>query len=234
MRSIALLSGLLPILTINVSYVIAASSGHVPACIPYLEGCTSVSSTGRHDPESLFFRATLIPAAAFMTIYWRLNHVWLATIEGRVQRQHRVMLGLGMVGSGLLVVYAVLVGFNGVFYDPLRIGAGGMYLVLTFLAQLMLTRRILYLDRRAHFGVPHWLQRTKQGLCAAMILLGIAVIPFKGLFPDKRTIDNIVEWNFAIVMFVFYLTTYLAWRATCFDASFGVSRPADASSTIDG
>ena len=61
LRALPLWAAVVPLVTVNVCYLIAVGMEHVPACIPYLSGCTSVSSTGRIAPESLIFRAGMLP-----------------------------------------------------------------------------------------------------------------------------------------------------------------------------
>ena len=77
-----LLTALLPALAINFCYLLAASQGHVPWCIPYLEGCTSISATGRQAPESYLFRALIIPTAVLLVFYWRLSHILVICKNG--------------------------------------------------------------------------------------------------------------------------------------------------------
>ena len=48
MAWLALLTGLLPLLVVNIAYVMSAGGGHIPQCIPYLQGCTSISAAGRY------------------------------------------------------------------------------------------------------------------------------------------------------------------------------------------
>ena len=56
-QALPLWAAVVPLVTINVCYVLGVSLDHLPACIPYLSGCTSVSSTGRIAPESLLSKA---------------------------------------------------------------------------------------------------------------------------------------------------------------------------------
>jgi hypothetical protein len=55
--TIALLCGLVPLLTVHVCYVLSASAGVIPTCSPYLDGCTSISATGRHGWGYVLFKA---------------------------------------------------------------------------------------------------------------------------------------------------------------------------------
>jgi hypothetical protein len=62
-RWLPLIAGIVPFVGIHVCYVIAVKYGVLPACIPYVDGCTSISATGRYPPASFLFRAIELPVA---------------------------------------------------------------------------------------------------------------------------------------------------------------------------
>lgn len=67
---VSLVLGILPIVAINASYLIAAWEGAVPWCVPYWESCTSISATSREGFAFFFFRATMIPVVLLTMWYW--------------------------------------------------------------------------------------------------------------------------------------------------------------------
>ena len=69
-RVVALLTALLPFLSVQLTYLVAASHGLVDWCFPYLDSCSSISAAGRKPPASYLFRATMLPSAAIMMAYW--------------------------------------------------------------------------------------------------------------------------------------------------------------------
>ena len=71
LRFLLLWAAVVPLVTINVSYLTGVSFEHLPACIPYLSGCTSVSATGRVAPESLIFKAGMLSSAVVLALLWR-------------------------------------------------------------------------------------------------------------------------------------------------------------------
>src|SRR4030067_2814682 len=140
LKSLALLTGILPIISANIAYLVAAQLGHLSWCIPYLDGCASISATGRQAPESLFFRATMIPAAVLMMAYWRLNYEWLLINGDRNSLAGVAMLWLGTTAAVFLVIYTVALGHIGEEYAlPRRIG-GTLFFGFSYLVQLLLLR----------------------------------------------------------------------------------------------
>ena len=75
---VSLVLGILPIVAINASYLIAAWEGAVPWCVPYWESCTSISAIVREGFAFFFFKATMIPVALLTIWYWILAQAKLA------------------------------------------------------------------------------------------------------------------------------------------------------------
>ena len=69
-------------LTIIFSYVISAATGHSPVCNPFIDGCTTISSTGMHYPAAYFYDFGLIAGPALMSVTWLLIAGWLSNTAG--------------------------------------------------------------------------------------------------------------------------------------------------------
>ena len=57
-----LLLTLLFVVAAHAAYLLSIEGGHVPACIPYLDGCVSISRAARHGWGNHLFRLLVIPA----------------------------------------------------------------------------------------------------------------------------------------------------------------------------
>ncbi len=68
LRFLPLVAGLLPIVAIHASLLLAINAGAIPACIPYLEGCASISATGRYEPAVFLFKPAMIANAVLMIV----------------------------------------------------------------------------------------------------------------------------------------------------------------------
>jgi hypothetical protein len=221
--SIAVLAGLLPLIGANVAYWLSAQAEIVPQCMPYLQGCTSVSATGRHPPGSFVYRATMMPAAVFMLAYWYLAGRWLA-VHGDQSWRRRALPWIGLCSAIFLIVYTTVLGHVGEWVAiQRRIGVVG-YLSGTFFAQLLLVSRISDLQRGGAMQVPGWILRTKLGLCLAMLLLGLSIIPAPLFTPDTTTYERIIEWDFSLLLVCFFPVTAFAWYHDRFNVDFYTRR----------
>ena len=81
---IALLAGVLPIVAAHLAYLmnVHAAGDLAPEfiCMPYTEGCVSISRAARSGPGLPLFRAVMLPTAALMLISWELVREWLTRL----------------------------------------------------------------------------------------------------------------------------------------------------------
>ncbi len=215
--TVALLCGLVPLLTVHASYVLSATAGIIPACIPYLEGCTSVSATGRHGWGYVLFKAGMLPSALLLVVYWRLCRDWLLDAGDADGTALRSLMWLGIAGALFLILYTVFLGHKGEVYNLLRRFGVSLNLGFTYLAQLLFVWRLARL--RATTGkalCPPGILRAKTWLVTVLLLLGLGSIPVSNFIADKDPVENAIEWTFCLLMSGFYLLTAAAWRRTGF------------------
>jgi hypothetical protein len=238
LRLLPLVTGFAPIVAVHGSYLIGIHAGVVTACIPYLDGCTSISATGRYMPASLLFKAVMMPEAIVMAAYWLFNVAWFRSLEraaGRKGESGTVAGVLGVVGALFLIVYVTFLGTQGPVYDFMRRFGVYFYFALTVFAQLILASKLLPLSKVLH--IPEVVRIAKYQLAIALIpfAIGILNLILKAILEDADAEENIIEWIFALLMHFYFLLSYFSWRVTGFDTSFTVevSRiPEDKSSTI--
>lgn len=226
LERLPLIISLLPIGGVVTAYVIAAHLGHVDMCVPLFEGCTTISATGRDAPESLVFRATMLPTAVLLILYWRLADEWLSLLGEPRGRAGRTMLWLGCSAALFLIAYTVALGLIGPQYALQRRIGVTLFFSFTFLAQLLFLWRMQRVMRSHAAQSPPVRRafRIKLAIGGLMLLLGLVVAPLKATYPDATAVENVVEWNFALLMYLFFLPCGAAWRATGFRANLAIGR----------
>ena len=214
---VALLCGLGPILTVHACYALSASAGLVPACVPYLDGCTSISATGRHGWGYFLFKAGMLPSALLLIIYWRLCRAWLLAAGDVEGPGLRSLVWLGMAGALFMMLYSVFLGHAGEPYNLLRRFGVSLNLGFTYLAQLLLVWRLGRIQLEARLVLcPPAILRAKTWLVAGLLVLGLGSIPVSNFIVDKDPVENAIEWVFCLLLSSFYLLTAVAWRMTGF------------------
>ena len=200
-------AAVLPLVTITTSYFVAASVEHVASCIPYLTGCTSVSSTGRMAPESLIFRAGLLPAAVVLILFWHRSAVFLE-LNGDTTFRVNALKAVGLALGLSLMLYALTLGFEDGPYPRLRrIGMSG-FAIGTFVAELLFVFGYKPLRRADTSALWRWL----IAFCVALPLLDLLSEVVKWAGVDGNSPDHVATWNAFVAASAYYFLTGTIWR----------------------
>lgn len=231
LRALPIVTGLVPVFTVFTCYAIAIETAGIPSCNPFLDGCTSVSSTGRHEPASYLFKAMMMPQSVVLSAYWLLNVGWLRALERARGGNANAGTGIGVVGvtgSLFLILYVTFLGSEVPFYEFMRRYGVYMYFALNVVAQLMLVYRVL--PHARDWGTPRFLRVTRMQLFLAWVpfAMGVLNLVLKATLEESRPAENRIEWSFAILMQAYFLLTYWSWRETQFSAGFSVARQGSA------
>jgi hypothetical protein len=202
---------LLPFFAVHLSYLLAADTGLVPWCLPYLDSCTSISATGRHPPASFVFKGMMLPAAMLIAVFWWLQADWLRAAgdsSGRVAW----MRALGCIASLGLVLYVVVLGEVGDWLRTQRKIGTVLFFSFTFLAQLLFADAL----RRQSTTPGDATGRTARRIlrvCVLMLTIGIGSVFSEWLNePVHDEIEDAIEWILALLLQLNFLLIALMWR----------------------
>ncbi len=221
-RWLPLLAGVLPFLAANLAYWMGVTHDVLPSCLPYTDGCTSVSSTGRHPPGSLLFRAVHLPQGVLLLFLWYFSVQWLRALRAGVRRSTElVVLISGSIGGLALIVYTTYLGTTESFYEFMRRFGIYCYFLGTVLAQLFLALSFLRHAKSLRSPALVNMARAMLWLCVTPFVLGGLNLIFKVLLVDAGAVENRIEWIAAASMQAYFVVLYYAWRGT--KIAFGVT-----------
>lgn len=228
LRVLPIVVGLVPIFTVFTCYWIAIDAAGLPVCNPFLDGCTSVSATGRHPPASYLFKATMLPQSILLSAYWLFNVAWLRALQrsANVANSGSTVGVIGVTGSLFLILYVTFLGTEQPFYEFMRRYGVYMYFVLNVFAQLILAYKVLPLARQWPGTRLLPLVRAQLVLGWVPFAMGILNLVLKAVLEESRPAENRIEWSFAMLMQAYFLITYFCWRETRFGVGVSVARPA--------
>ncbi len=216
-----LLVAVVPFVGVWTAYWIAASRGLVPACMPLLDGCTSISATGRYEPASWMFRAVQLPLATLLFVTWLLSVQWLKGMHHEGKAAHRTILIAGTIGAIALVIYVTFLGTKQPFYEFMRRFGIYFYFGGTAIAQLTLALAVAKIEPRTVRFEGFKQSTVLIWLAALPWALGILNLVLKNFLDDPDPMENRIEWIAATLMQLYYLFLWFAWRATGFEAWVG-------------
>lgn len=206
-RALPLWGAVLPLMTINICYLVAISLDHLPACVPYISGCTSVSSTGRIAPENWIFKAGMFPSAVIVVlVWWRL--ATFLVIGGQSRFRLVTLRLLGIVAALSLVLFTFTLGLPGDENRLLRrVGTNG-FAFGSFTAQVL----FIFFYRQIKIGVDRKLWQSLSAVCLALPVLAVAAEVAKSLGMERHAANNIVAWNAFVVSCAYYGLLNHLWQ----------------------
>ncbi|WP_417565094.1 hypothetical protein [Marinobacter sp.] len=207
---LALAAGLIPLLTIHITFVVSVLEGHVELCMPYWDSCASISRTGRYGTSYFIFKGTMLPAALLGVLFWWLNGRWLRQL-GIHTPGIAWIFWLGLVASISLGAYTLALGHAGEGFNLIRRIGVVLYFSLTFICELLVSGGL-----RSH---PHWKHTGSRlmNLCQLTLGIGILSVILNGVAPELYSRkDDAFEWVLALLINAQALWLAFLWRKSRF------------------
>ena len=207
-RALPLVIALLPLCAVTGAYGLAAANGLVPACNPFLDGCTSISATGRYVPASYVFKpAHLVQSALLVMLWMRLPR----ELPDRTRYPEAARIS-GLVAAVALVIYTLTLGSQTPLYEFMRRFGIYFFFAGTLLAQLLAA--LAYRDAaRAKPRGQRRLPNAMLVMALVPLLLGIINFAGKAVLVDPDAMENRIEWSAALIMQCWFLLLYWYRRA---------------------
>lgn len=217
-KHLALTITLVPILVSNASYVMSEQAGLVPNCITYLEGCTSISRSARQGDAIFLFRAAMIMQAVLLMAYWKIASMWFVRVSGSNNLSNKFMLWFGVIGAFFLVLYADFLGTDGQMYRYMRRYGVIFFFTFTPFAQILFISQLHKLNSTLPTSdISIYVLRFKLALILLMFALGFTSLGISYSGNSTFEIENIVEWNFMILLSLFPLGSFWLWKNLTFN-----------------
>lgn len=217
-RVLPLYAGLAPFVAITLAYWLGVRHGLLPACNPYIDGCTSISSTGRHMPGSLLFRAVMLPQAVVLALLWYFAASWLDALSP-AKRSARLVLVSGLLGALALVLYVTFLGTKAPFYELMRRFGIYFYFLGTIVAQVALAIALRRHVQRHGAPALKRSARVMLWLCSLPFALGVLNLVLKATLDDPDFVENRIEWIVSLMMQAYFVVLWAAWRNSGFSVS---------------
>ena len=176
----------IPVLTVIISYFISSLGGFVDWCMPLLDGCTSISKVGRYGISFYLYKIFIIPSVILMIIFWYQVNKYIY--------KSNLLLFLSITSCIFLIIYLFALGFDGKIYRFMREIGIFIYFILTPMCQTFLA-----------FSISNNKIRSKFYLYTLLSMYLVCVGGYLFILPlDNSNYENVIEWNFALLIFLFF------------------------------
>ena len=209
---------LLSWLTFAICYRLSVGEGYVESCLPFIEGCTSISKTGRYGTSYFVFKALMMPVATLTIVYWLLVGEWLSTLNGRRRIDATTLVVFGVLSGVFLLLYATFLGSEGEIYRMLRQYGTNLSFLFSFLSHVFLAFAFRRLFAKDSLVVVYII------LCAVIALDALTMVIWKQFIVDNSWLENSTEWRTASLLTMMPFMVWLFWRKTEFDIAFTIRR----------
>lgn len=181
-------------------------------CIPYIDGCVSISRAARSGPGLVLFKVLMLWASLLLVLSWKYVRDWLLGLQACDHKRAWVLSILGTVGALFLVFYVTALGNEDDWYRWQRRYGVIFYFGGTALAQLLLVWVLWPLRGHLAGGRAAGPIVTLTALVTLQWALGVFSSVKRLIFDDPEFIDrieNIIEWCYALPMAAGFMV--IAW-----------------------
>ena len=197
---------IIPILTVTASYLISTYLDLVPKCIPFIEGCTSISRTGRYEPVKYFFKFFMFIYVLFLFFYWNCLIIYIRT-ENKIS-----LYTLSFLSLIFLILYLIFLGEGKAYEFFRRIGIY-IYILFIIFTQYFVSKRIIknkkFLKNKFNFKFVN----LKNLISIFLIILGMLLLPILIIKIDEYpNIKNIISWNYFFLVQLYFLISYFSLK----------------------
>ena len=188
LRSLSFICFILPISTVTISYLISIKLDLVPACIPNLDGCTSISRAGRYEPVKYFFKPMMYFYGIILIFFWLKLFEILKKLE---KKESNIIFLLALFSVIFLFLYVTFLGESNIYRFFRKIGIY-IYIFLTVLTEFLVSKRIYDLIFKANKFFNNFYVRLNYYLTILLVILGIILLPVLAVkietFPQLKNI----------------------------------------------
>lgn len=195
---------------VHLAWWLSVKAGHIPACMPYWDGCVSISRAARHGLGNPLFRLAVLPCATLHLLTWWLARAWLRKPGSGTDRAGAALSMLGAASALALAVYAAFLGTDGETYRFLRRYGVVVYFGCGYLAQLLFMR----LAKRRGKLAPG-IAGAMLAVCVAMLGLGLASVATGLVLADpalKDRWENAFEWQLGLLLVGWFVLLAILWK----------------------
>ena len=200
--------GLIAIISGNLTFFLAFDDGFIEGCIPYFQGCSSISKAGREGLGAIIFKLTIMPVMTLISIYWMISYIVIKKFLVIFSKKNKYMLVSGITGSLFGILYTAFLGSEGETYQFLRRFGIYLFFLGTYSAQIIevIQLKSIYKPKTIN---------AFEAMKLLTLLVGLIIlisIPFYGLIENDDWLENVLEWNITFLIFSYFILSSLVWK----------------------
>ena len=208
LRVLALICFILPTTTVIISYLISVKLNLVTACIPNIEGCTSISRAGRYVPVKYFFKPMMFLYAIFLFLFW---YNFLEKIK-TINVSEKKFPWFATFSILFLILYIVFLGEGKIYEFFRRIGIY-IYIFFTVITQFLISKKLYLIKQKIKKIYNIKFIKVNYFLTLFLVIFGIILLPILLIKIDNFSeIKNIISWNYFFLIQLYFLFSLFSFK----------------------
>ena len=179
---------------------------------PFIYGETSISNIVKRFPINFFFKPILYLTSIFMFLYWFYYNLIFRSLVNL--RKNYYFFYFGTLSSIFLFLHVFFLGwtFESEFLTKLRRTFVIFFILFEILSQAFLIRQILNLKNnfKEYFNI--FIISLKLIFVIFICSVSIFILVFLIFYNFTSKIDYILEWNYFLILLLFYFLSFLMWK----------------------
>ena len=208
LRVLALICFILPISTVIISYIASVQLNLVESCMPFFEGCTSISRAGRNFPVKIFFKPMMYLYAIFLFLYW---YKFLEKLKNFEVKEKKFYL-FAFFSVIFLILYITFLG-EGKFYNFFRRVGIYIYIFLIVISQFLISKKLYLIREKINKNFIIKFIKINYFLTLFLVLSGLILLPYLLIKIDNfPQIKNIISWNYFTLIQLYFLFSFFSLK----------------------
>ena len=205
---------IIPSVTIFLCLGMATYLNILEICNPFISGCYSVSRVGRSYPAILIFKPMMVITIVLMIIYFFEHYrIFKKFLINKIYLN--LILLSGLISSFALFIYIIFLGIEGSeIWRFMRRGGIFIYIISLIISQFLIVLSYLKIKNDYKVIISSKIININFYFIFLLIIFGIILILLIDIFSltSPWYIKNIIQWNYFLLMNLFFLNTYFVWK----------------------
>jgi hypothetical protein len=178
---------------------------------PFLYGETSISNIVKRYPINYIFKSFLFLSSILMVLYWRYyNNFFISALDSKKNK----FFIIGVFSALFLFLHVLFLGmeFDNKLFDKLRKLILLLFIFSELGAQMLLG---IHLYKKRDILIQYCINtviKIKYYFVLSLSFSTFIIIVYLISFKKVEEFNNILEWNYFIVLLFFYLFSFFLWK----------------------
>ena len=181
---------------------------------PIFYGEASISNVVKRFPVKVIFKPLMYISVILMIFYWYFNNLILNNLlNKRIKNKFYIF---GLLSAIFLLLHVIFLGwtFENEILTKIRRSYIVFFILFEVMAQAYLIRDIIKRKNEISKYLNNIVVYSKLAfvffVCASTLIILIILL----IFNLDSKIDYILEWNYFLILLIFYLLSSIMWRKT--------------------